>query len=461
MQENFIYGSAKVHNMDYDLVVIGGGGAGATGATEAIKHAGKKVLLITTEEHVAYPRCDLPHLFFSDDSAIEHILTDKIYDSQRNLDIKRKTKVTSIDFDAKTLKTEDESGKVEEIGYTSLLIATGSKVFRPPIEGIESEGVFFLRTLDHLMQIRPHIKDAKEVVVIGAGAIGVELCELTTKHGLKATLVEALPNVLPRALDPDMAKIVEKILVEKGINVIIGKGVNSINSKNGAVTGVSVEGEVIPADTVFVSTGSRPNVDFLKDTKLAFGPTGGIKTNNRLETNISGVFAAGDCAETQHVVTGEPIIPFLGSTANKQGRIAGINAVGGDLYYEGALMPGIMRVFTHEVGTVGITQSSAKFKDLPCVVGKVSQTERPLCEPGEIKGTIKMVADPQGKIMGAQIIGEKVASKIDQIAVGIYKDTTASELMLYETAYAPLISHCLNSIGIAAGVIQKKIDKSR
>ncbi|MBU2560264.1 FAD-dependent oxidoreductase, partial [archaeon] len=212
---------------------------------------------------------------------------------------------------------------------------------------------------------------------------------------------------------------------------------------------------------VFVSTGSRPNVEFLKDTKLELGPTGGIKTSEHLETNIEGVFAAGDCAETTHVVTGEPIIPFLGSTANKQGRIAGINAMGGDLTYEGALMPGIMRVFTHEMGTVGITQSYAKFKEIPCVVGKVQQTERPLCRPGEIKGTVKMVADPHGKIMGAQIIGEKVASKIDQIAVAIYNGVTTKELMFYETAYAPLISHCLNSISIAAGVIQKKIDKLR
>jgi NADPH-dependent 2,4-dienoyl-CoA reductase/sulfur reductase-like enzyme len=448
-------------HMEYDLVVIGGGGAGATAATEAIKYAGSKVLLITQEEHVAYPRCDLPHLFFSDESEIEHILTDKIYDSQRNLEIKRKTNVTEIDFDAKTVKTQDADGKEEEFSYSSLLIATGSRVFRPPIEGIESEGVFFLRTLDHLMNIRPHIKDAKEIVVIGAGAIGVELCELTTKKGKKATLVEALPNVLPRALDLDMASIVEKILIENGINVITGKGVNSIISENGKVTGVSVGDEEIPADTVFVSTGSRPNVEFLKDTKLAFGPTGGIKTNNRLETNIGGVFAAGDCAETYHLITKEPIIPFLGSTANKQGRIAGINAMGGDLYYDGSLIPGIMRVFDYEVGTVGITQSYAKFKNYPCTVSKVSQTERPLCGPDEIKGTIKMVADPHGKIMGAQIIGEKVASKIDQIAVGIYKDTTTRELMLYETAYAPLISHCLNSISIAAGVIQKKIDKSR
>jgi NADPH-dependent 2,4-dienoyl-CoA reductase/sulfur reductase-like enzyme len=446
--------------MEYGLVVIGGGGAGATAATEAIKHSGKEVLLITTEEHVAYPRCDLPHMFFADESEIEHILTDKIYDGQRNLVIKRKTEVKAVDFDSKTVKTEGPDGS-EEIGYGSLLIATGSRVFRPPIEGIESEGVFFLRTYDHLMEIRPHIQKAKEVVVIGGGNIGVELCELTKKQGIKATLVEALPNVLPRSLDPDMSTIVEKILIDNGINVITGKGVKSINSKDGRVTGVSLEDEEIAADTVFVSTGSRPNVEFLKETKLEFGPTGGIKTNDRLLTNIPGVYAAGDCAETTHVVTGEPIIPLLGSTANKQGRIAGINAMGGDLTYEGALMPGIMRVFTHEVGSVGITQSYAKFKELPCVVGKVQMTERPLCGPDEIKGTVKMVADPQGKIMGAQIAGEKAASKLDQIAVAIYNGVTAKELMLFETAYAPLISHCLNSISIAAGVIQKKIDKAR
>jgi len=446
--------------MEYDLVVIGGGGAGATAATEAIKYANSKVLLITEEEHVAYPRCDLPHLFFSDESEIKNILTDQIYDSQKNLEIKRKTNVTGVDFDGKTVKVEDQTGK-EEFGYSSLVIATGSRVFRPPIKGIESKGVFFLRTLSHLMEIRPHIKNTKECIVIGAGPIGVELCELMTKRGIKAALVEAFPQILPRALDPDMASIIEGMLVENGIKVITGQGVTSINSQNGKVNGVSVGDDEISADTVFVSTGSRPNTEFLRDTKIGIGPTGGIKTNNRLESNIKGVYAAGDCAETYHLVTNEPIIPFLGSSANKQGRIAGVNAVGGDLYYEGTLIPAVFRVSDYEVGTLGITQTYAKIKKLPCIVSKVSQYERPLFSPSDKKGTIKMVADPHGKVLGCQIIGEKVASKIDQLAVGMYKGITTRELMLYESAYAPLISQCLNSISLAASIIQRKVEKSQ
>lgn len=446
--------------MEYDLIVIGGGGAGATAATEAIKYSNSKVLLITEEEHVAYPRCDLPHLFFSEESEVKSILTDKIYDSQRNLEIKRKTKVTHIDFDEKKVKAKGPAGS-EEFSYSALVIATGSRVFRPPIKGVDTKGVFFLRTFDHLMGIRPHIKDARKCVVIGAGAIGVELCELTTKRGIKATLIEALPHVLPKALDADMASIIEKTLIENGIEVIIGKGVSSINSKNGKVSSVSVGDDEIPADTCFVSTGCRPNTELLRDTKIELGPTGAVKTNSRMETNIKGVYAAGDCAETYHLHTKEPITPFLGSSANKQGKIAGINAAGGDLCYGGTLMPAILRVFDYEVGMVGMTQTDAKLRNYPCVVSKVSQYERPLFSPSDKKGTIKMVADPHGKILGCQIIGEKVASKIDQLAVGMYNDITARELMLYESAYAPLISHCLNSISLAASVIQRKVEKLR
>ncbi|MEE8403430.1 MAG: FAD-dependent oxidoreductase, partial [Candidatus Hydrothermarchaeaceae archaeon] len=329
--------------MEYDLVIIGGGGAGATAAMEAIKYASSKVLLITDEEHVAYPRCDLPHLFFSDESEIENILTDQIYDSQKNLEIKRKTRVTAVDFDGKTVKIEDQKGK-EEFGYSALLIATGSRVFKPPIKGVESKGVFFLRTLDDLMGIRPHIKNAKEGAVIGAGAIGVELCELMIKRGIKATLIEAFPQVLPRALDSDMASIIERTLEEHGIRVITGQGVNSINSQDGKVSGVSVGDDEISADTVFVATGNRPNTEFLRDTKIELGATGGIKTNDRMETNIKDVYAAGDCAEIRHIVTGDSILPLLGSSANKQGKIAGINAVGGDLRYGGTIMPAILRV---------------------------------------------------------------------------------------------------------------------
>lgn len=445
--------------MNYDLIVIGGGGAGATAATEAIKYAGSKVLLITDEGHVAYPRCDLPHLFFSDESEVKGILTDKIYDNQKNLDIKRKTNVTSVDFDAKTVKAKGPDGGEEEFGYSALVIATGASVFRPPIKGIDSEGVFFLRTMDNLMEIRPHIKNAKECVVIGAGAIGVELCELLSKKGVKMTLVEAFPQVLPRALDPDMASTIEKILTEKKIKVITGKGVTSINSQDGKVSGVSVGDDEISADTVFVATGNRPNTGFLKDTGIEIGRMGGIKTNNRMETTIKGVFAIGDCAETYHIITKEPILPFLGSSANKQGRVAGTNAVGGDLYYEGTLMPAIFRVFEYEVGTVGMTQTDAKFRNYPCIISKVSQYERPLRSPTDKKGTTKMVADPHGKIFGCQIIGEKVASKIDQLAVAMYNGITARELMLYESAYAPLISHTLNSITLAASILQRKIDR--
>lgn len=447
---------------EYDLIVLGGGGAGVNAASEAIKYKGGiSVLLITDEDHVAYPRCDLPYLMFGPLEKVEKILMDTVYDKQKGLTIIRRTRCTGIDIDAQRVITKSEAEKEVEYSYRSLIIATGSSSLTPPIDGIKARGVFSLRSLDDLELIREGLKETKSCVLIGAGAIGIEVGEILFKNGKEVTIVDVMPQVLPRVIDPDMAKIVEDVIVENGIKVIKGKCVNRIISEEGTVTGVEVEGETISADAVFVATGGRPNTDFMEGSGIKIGPTGGVETNNRMETNVKGIFAAGDCAETHNLMTKEPVVAFLGSTANKQGKVAGINAVGGNLYYEGTMLPFVLEVFDYEVGSVGLTQTDAKNRNYPCAVSKVSQYDRPLFTEEDKKSTVKMVADPDGKIIGCQIIGERVPSKIDQMAVGMYKGLTTKELMAYESAYAPIISQCLTTITLAAEVLQKKIDRMK
>jgi NADH oxidase (H2O2-forming) len=448
---------------EFDIVVIGGGGAGVTAATEALKfQPSLKVLLVSEEEHIAYPRCDLPYLIFEGEEKIQGIIMDAVYEKQKNLTIKKGASASEINTDDKTVVVKDLTGGGEEsFGYRSLVIATGSRAIKPPIPGLENKGVFALRTLKDLHDIRARIKKTKDCVLIGAGAIGIELAEILTEGGINTTVVEALPQVLPRMLDPDMASMVEDLLRENKVKVITGKYVTSINGHEGEVESVSVGDEEIPAEMVIVATGTRPNTDVVKGTDINLGPTGGIKTNNRLETNIKGIYAAGDCAETFHLITKEPMVSFLGSSANKQGKIAGINAAGGNLYYDGAFTPAILKVFDFEVGSVGLTQTDAKMRNYPSVFAKVSQYDRPLFTPSDRKSTVKMIADPDGRIIGCQIIGEKVAPKIDQIAVGIYKGLTTKELMLYESAYAPIVSQTLTSITLAADIIQKKIERMK
>ncbi|MCD6325773.1 FAD-dependent oxidoreductase, partial [Candidatus Bathyarchaeota archaeon] len=311
------------------IIIIGAHAAGTDAASAARKtDRSAEITVITNQKVAGYSPCGIPFVLGRHISSFEDLIVfPPSYYQMMKIDLRLETTAKKINVEDKTVEIEDKNGKSETLQYDSLILATGAYPFVPPIKGRERKGVFTLRTLEDGKRINQALEKAKSAVVIGAGLIGLEAAVSFVERGLKTTVVELLPQVCPAMLDKDTARLVQKHLEEKGLKVVTGKGVDEILGDD-HVSGVSVAGEEIPADLVIVATGVRPNVQLANEAGIAIGETRGIKTNMRMETSVKDVYAAGDCAESVNLITKRPMLSQLGTTAVRQGKVAGINAAG-------------------------------------------------------------------------------------------------------------------------------------
>ena len=445
--------------MSRKIVIIGAHAAGLDVASAARKtDRTAEITLITKENKTAYSRCGLPfvlggHIKTFDDLVV---FPERFYKMMK-LNLLTETTVTSIDAKSKTIDIQDKSGNKETLSYDSLVLTTGANPFIPPIKGREKNGIFVVRTIEDGEKINKAFEKAKSAVIIGAGLIGLEVAVACLERGLKTTVVEFLPYVLPVLLDKAMADRVQANLEEKGIKVIVGNGAEEILGAD-KVTGVRVAGEVIPADVVVVATGVRANIELAKNAGVELGKAG-IKTNLRMETNIKDVYAAGDCVESIHIVTRRPIMSQLGTTAVKQAKVAGINAAGGYSTFIGAMGSWITRLFDTEIGGTGLTEFMAGRSGMQIVSGTIVSKTRADYFPGALPIRIKLVADKEtGKLIGAQIIGgEEVTQRINALSFAIQNEMTVQELTKAETCYAPPVCETWEPMVLAAEMVLRKL----
>ena len=445
--------------MTRKIVIIGAHAAGLDAASAARKtDRTAEITLITKEKKPAYSRCGLPfvlggHIKTFDDLVV---FPARFYKMMK-LNLLTETTVTNVDSKAKTADIQDKSGNKETLSYDSLIIATGADPFLPPIKGREKKGIFVVRTLDDGEQISKALETAKSAVIIGAGLIGLEVAVACLERGLKTTVVEFLPYVLPILLDKAMADRVQKALEEKALNIIVGKGAEEFLGTD-KVTGVLVAGETIPTDVVVVATGVRANIELAKNAGVALGQKG-IKTNVKMETNIKDVYAIGDCAESINLVTRRPMMSQLGTTAVRQAKVAGINAAGGYSTFTGALGSWITRLFDTEIGGTGLTEFMAGRSGIKTVSGTIISKTRADYFPGALPIRIKLVADKEtGKLIGAQVIGgEEVTQRINALSFAILNEMTIKELAKAETCYAPPVSETWEPMVLAAEMLLRKL----
>ena len=445
--------------MTRKIIIIGAHAAGVDAASAARKtDRTAEITLITKEEKPAYSRCGLPfvlgkHIKEFDDLVV---FPERFYKMMK-LNLLTETTVTNVDIKAKTVNITDKNGTKDALTYDSLILATGAGPFMPPVKGHEKKGIFVVRTIDDGKKIEAAIKGAKSAVVIGAGLIGLEVAVACIERGLKTTVVEFLPYVLPVLLDKAMADNVQKALEEKGMNIIVGKGAEEFLGDD-KVTGVLVAGETIPADLVVVATGVRANLELAKNAGVALGQKG-IPTNTRMETNIKDVYAIGDCAETINLITRRPMMSQLGTTAVRQGKVAGTNAAGGYSTFPGGIGSWITRLFDTEVGGTGLTEFMAARSGFETVSGTINSKTRADYFPGALPIKIKLVADKEtGKLIGAQIIGgEEVTQRINALNYAIINEMCVTELAKAETCYAPPVSETWEPITLAAEMLLRKL----
>ena len=286
---------------------------------------------------------------------------------------------------------------------------------------------------------------------MGAGFIGLELAHALTKRRIETTVIERHPHVLPEWLDKDVADLVQDKVEENDVKVVVGQDVEKILGKD-SITGVVASGEEFNADIILVATGTRARVDLAKQMGLTLGETGAIKVNSKMETSIPGIFVAGDCVECYNLITGQPTISQLGTTAERQGKTAGINAAGGYATFPGVLHSAVSSIFDFEVGTTGFTEAYTQRNGWRTVSGTISSKTRAEYYPWGKDITIKIVAEAEvGRIVGGQIIGgEDVTQRVNMLLIAIQKQTCISELSKADTCYSPSICSPWEPVVLAA-----------
>ncbi|MEM3041231.1 MAG: FAD-dependent oxidoreductase [Nitrososphaerota archaeon] len=442
------------------IVIVGANAAGTDAAVAARKTDREaSITLISRENKGAYSRCGLPFVLGGHIPRFENLIVyPASFYQMMKFNLRLETTALSIDTKAKTIDVKDKEGTQETIEYDSLILATGSRPFKPPIEGIDKEGVFTLYTMEDGMKILENMKRAKSAVVIGSGLIGLETAVAFLENGIKVTVVEMLPQILPRLLDQDMAEDVQQKLEQKGIEFIVGKAAEAITGGEKA-QGVSLAGKEIPAEIVINASGIKPNTELAEKAGIAIGETRGIKTDVRMQTSVKDVYAVGDCAETTHMITQKPVLPALGATAVREGKIAGINAAGGYALYPGTLCSAVSQLFDFEVGATGLTESLASRFGIEVVIGKISGHTKASYYPGALPIKVKLLVEKETKrIVGGQIIGgEEVTQRINALSLAIQKQMTVYELVKADTCYAPSVCETWEPMVLAAEMAIRRL----
>jgi len=440
--------------MPRKIVIIGAHAAAVDAASAARKtDRTAEITLLTTEKHAGYSRCGIPFVVGGHiPSFTDLIVYPSSYYQMMKLDLRRETTATNVDTKAKTVEILDKAGKTETLSYDSLIFATGANSFTPPIKGREKPGLFSVRTIEDGERIDKAIKDgAKTAVVMGAGLVGLEVAIGLTERGVKTTVVEMLPQVLPAMLDVDMAKGVQEMLEQKGIKIIIGKGVEEFLGTD-KVTGIAAGGEQINADIFVSAFGVRANIELAQKAGVMLGETKAIKVSPRMETNLPGVYAIGDCAESINLITQKPVLQQLGTVAVRHGKVAGTNAAGGYAIFPGVLSSSVTKFFDTEIGVTGLTEFFAKRAGMETVTGTISGKTRAQYYPGAQPIKVKLgVEKEMERIIGAQIVGgEDVTQRINALSIGIQKQMTVRELAKSDTCYAPPLCETWELIALAA-----------
>ncbi|NIU39146.1 FAD-dependent oxidoreductase, partial [Candidatus Bathyarchaeota archaeon] len=419
-----------------------------------------EITLLTTERHAGYSRCGLPFVLGGHIPRFTDLIVfPSTFYKMMKLNLLLETTATKVDTEAKTVEIQDKTGKQKKLPYDSLIIATGAFAFVPPIKGREKQGVYVVRTIGDGERIDKAIKaGAESAVVVGGGLIGLEVAIAFVERGLKTTVVELLPQILPAMLDADMARQVHEMLEQKGLRIIVGKGVDEILGTE-KVAGVSVGGEQISADLVVVATGVRANVELAKNAGIATGDTRAIKVNARMETNLPGVYAIGDCTESINLVTGRPSLAQLGTVAVRQGKVAGINAAGGYSIFPGILGSAVTKFFETEIGVTGLTEFFAKRVGIRTVTGAISSKTKADYYPGALPIKVKLVVEKESqRIIGGQIIGgEEVTQRINALSFAIQKHMTVREFVKADTCYAPPLSETWEPMVLAAEIALRRL----
>ncbi len=373
---------------------------------------------------------------------------------KQGIDARVFNRVSEIDLQQREVQGEDwKAGKTWKEPFDQLLIATGAASIRPPIPGIDAKGVYELNTLQSGIEVRRAVDEMnpRHIVIVGGGYIGLEMAENFIHRGIGVTIVEKTPQVM-NTLDPDMAALLIKPLEEAGVRLYLNESLKAFEITAGEVREVVTDQRRLPADLVLLGLGVRPNSALARKAGVPLGKTGGIRVNDRMETEVKGVWAAGNCAESFHRVSRRPFYVALGTVANKQGRVAGINIAGGRATFPGVLGTAMVKILSLEVARTGLQEREIQDLGLSYGSAKIDAHTRARYYPGTGPMTVKILAEKgTGRLLGGQIVGKEGAGKrIDTLAVALQAGLTVEDLINLDLGYSPPFSAVWDPVQIAA-----------
>lgn len=436
-------------------VIIGGVAGGATAAAR-IRRADEKaeIILLEKGKHISYANCGLPYYLggiIADRDRL-FVQTPESFGLRFKVDVRVENEAIAIDTANKEVRIRRRDGSEYVETYDKLLLSPGSDPVRPPLEGIDMEGIFTLRNVEDTDAIKAFMESRpiRRTVIVGGGFIGLEMAENLHATGAKVSIIEMAPQVMA-PVDFSIASFVHGHLQDKGVDLHLGKGVKKFEKTARGIRIYFGEDETLDADMVLLSIGVRPNTQLARDAGIALGERG-IQVDKFLQTSAPDVYAVGDAIEYPHPLTGQAWLNFLAGPANRQARIVADNMVFGNrTEYEGSIGTSIAKVFDLTVGATGLAAKRLKQLNIPyCTVTTVSAAHASYY-PKAFPLTLKIVFDPEtGKLYGGQCVGlDGVDKRIDQLAIFIKRGGTVQDLCSLEQAYAPPFSSAKDPLAIA------------
>lgn len=454
----------------FRVVIIGGVTAGpkvAAKVTRLMPHA--DVTVVEKHEFLSYAGCGLPYYIsgvVKDQAELMSTQAGTVRDAAffrrvKNVRILSRTEAVEIDRAAKAVRVRDlAAGRESLLEYDRLVLATGASPVIPRVPGVELGNVFSLHGVRDAEGIKLALAQgrARDVVIVGGGLLGMEMTEALANSGCRVTIVEMLPHTLG-ILDPEMARLVELHLESRGVRVLTSTKVESLRGE-GNVQSVETDQGTLPADLVIMGIGVRPNVNLARRAGLEIGQTGALRVDEHMRTSDPDIYAAGDCAETTHLLTGRPCYVPLGSTATKQGRVAAVNLCGGEDTFPGVVGTTLCKVFDYCVARTGLTESAARDAGFDVVSALAPGPDRAHYMPVARMLLLKVVVDRASRrLLGAQAVGPGAGDKrIDVAAMAVAGGMTVDQLARADLGYAPPYSPALDNLITAANVVRNKLD---
>ena len=448
-----------------NIVIIGGVAAGAKAAAK-IKRLlpDAKVSIYTDDTHVSYSSCGLPYYIQGNFTDYRMLLVRSVEEfNAAGIDVFLESKVEKILLKQKQILVCNKT-EAYLVKYDKLIIAAGARAIIPNIHGVKNcDNVYTLRKIEDGIKIREKMLNSKRAVIIGSGYIGLELLEAFVKNGLQVTVIERSSRLIS-SFDADMSELIRQRLEsvdKRNFEFLTGEIVTEILGENRIATVKTHSGKVFETDMILICAGVTPNSELAKEAGLEIGKSGAIKVNKLMQTSIPDIYACGDCCEEPHLISGKSVWVPLGSTANKEGRCAALNAAGIYSPFEGVLGSSVSRCLNTTMSMTGLNEKQALEAGFTPVSAVVSKTDKVAYMPDVGDITLKVLADKHsGLLLGGQAIGALGADKrINSLATALLAHLTVKEFKHNDLTYSPPYSTTIDPLLDAMSILCSKINK--